>query len=96
MNRAEMLTQLADMIANVERPYPVRVAIDGMDAAGNTTLANELKTALESRGGRVIRATMHVSNAHRRDGPYYHASWRDFGTRNIAHSIRGPHAMFPA
>lgn len=36
--RRQTLSQLADLILEVERPHPLRVAIDGIDAAGKTTL----------------------------------------------------------
>lgn len=32
--RFEMLAQLVDLICAVDLPHPVRVAIDGVDAAG--------------------------------------------------------------
>ncbi len=38
--------------------HPVRVAIDGPDAAGKTTLADELAPALRGRGRDVIRASI--------------------------------------
>lgn len=55
--RAEVLAELAETILAVERPHPVRVAIDGCSAAGKTTLADELAVVLRSRTEReVIRA----------------------------------------
>jgi len=53
-----MLEQLAERIALIQRPHPVRLAIDGIDAAGKTTLADELAHALEGRGKAVIRASV--------------------------------------
>lgn len=53
-----MLEQLAERIILIQRPHPVRVAIDGIDAAGKTTLADELAHALEGRGRVVIRASV--------------------------------------
>jgi uridine kinase len=38
--------------------HPVRVAIDGPDAAGKTTLADELAAVLRARGREVIRASV--------------------------------------
>jgi uridine kinase len=38
--------------------HPVRVAIDGVDAAGKTTLADELAMLLVERGWSVIRASI--------------------------------------
>ena len=57
MSRKQVLEQLADTVVAIERPHPVRVAIDGVDAAGKTTLANELATNIEERGRPVIRAS---------------------------------------
>jgi uridine kinase len=42
LERAAVVMRIADIVAAVERPHPVRVAIDGVDAAGKTTLADEL------------------------------------------------------
>ena len=42
MDRAAVLGQLADLIVSLEKSHPVRLAIDGVDAAGKTTLADEL------------------------------------------------------
>ena len=58
MKRSELLEQLAGGICQIERPYPVRVAIDGPDAAGKTTLADELVAPLQTRGRVVIRASI--------------------------------------
>lgn len=58
MPRAHTLERLADLLAAVKRPHPVRVAIDGIDAAGKTTLADELVAPLETRGKPVIRASI--------------------------------------
>ena len=58
MPRQTLLNQLADMIAAVDRPHPVRVGIDGPGASGKTTLADELVAHLQSRGRPVIRASV--------------------------------------
>jgi uridine kinase len=42
----------------LQRPHPVRVAIDGPDAAGTTTLTDELAAGLKARGREVIRASI--------------------------------------
>jgi uridine kinase len=39
-------------------PHPTRVAIDGVDAAGKTTLDDELAEVLRERGRGVIRASI--------------------------------------
>ncbi len=69
MTRRQVLEQLADLIVGVSKPHPVRVAIDGVDAAGKTTLANELVAPVESRGRPVIRAT--IDGFHRPRGERY-------------------------
>jgi uridine kinase len=56
--RDAVLARLADMIAAIRLPHVVRVAIDGVDAAGKTTLADELRPLLEARGRTVLRATI--------------------------------------
>jgi uridine kinase len=56
--RQTVLDQLADRIAALRPPHPVRVAIDGIDAAGKTTLADELATLLTTRGQRIIRVSL--------------------------------------
>lgn len=56
--RSRCLVALARLVLRVERPHPVRVAIDGPDAAGKTTLADELAPLIERSGRPVIRASM--------------------------------------
>jgi uridine kinase len=56
--RAALLERLAALIDAVERPHPVRVAIDGPDAAGKTTLADELAGLLRRHGRAVVRASI--------------------------------------
>ncbi len=56
--RSRHVGQLADLIIAVERPHPVRVAVDGRSAAGKSTLGNELEMALERRGRSVIHASI--------------------------------------
>ena len=75
---------LAKRIADVSLPHPTRVAIDGVDAAGKTTLVDALVAPIEELGRPVIRAT--VDGFHRpreeryrrgSDSPegYYHDSF---------------------
>jgi len=82
--RSTLITKLANLILSIALPYPTRVAIDGVDAAGKTTLADELVTPIESRGRPVIRAS--IDGFHRprsaryqrgADSPegYYHDSF---------------------
>jgi uridine kinase len=54
----DRVRELADRIAAVRRPHPVRVAIDGVDAAGKTTLADELAPVLRRDGREVVRASV--------------------------------------
>jgi uridine kinase len=49
---------LAGRILALRRPHPVRVAIDGIDGAGKTTLANRLAEALAGCGRAIIRASV--------------------------------------
>jgi uridine kinase len=58
LKRSELLDQLAGRISQVERAHPVRVAIDGPDAAGKTMLADELVAPLQAYGQKVIRASV--------------------------------------
>lgn len=58
MERSALLETLAEYIAGVRRPHPVRVAIDGVDGVGKTRLANELIAPLGRHGLSVIRASV--------------------------------------
>lgn len=58
MDRSSVLKELATLISQVELAHPVRVAIDGVDAAGKTTLADELVPHIESKNRPVIRASI--------------------------------------
>jgi uridine kinase len=53
-----VLSQLADTIVSLQRSNPLRVAIDGIDAAGKTTLADQLMPVIEQQGRSVIRASI--------------------------------------
>jgi uridine kinase len=52
------LGHLADRLSSLTLAHPVRVAIDGVNAAGKTTLADELERLISSRGRPVIRASI--------------------------------------
>ncbi len=56
--RWSCLETLAGLILEVDRPHPVRVAIDGPDAAGKTILADELAPLIERAGRPVVRASV--------------------------------------
>ena len=58
MKRSACLERLAAAIASVQRSHPTRVAIDGVDAAGKTTLADELVPLVAATGRQVIRASV--------------------------------------
>ena len=55
MERGELIELLARLLLECESPRPLRVAIDGPDAAGKTMLGDELAAALAGRRP-VIRA----------------------------------------
>ncbi len=58
MSRKEVLAALVDRIVCVQLDHPVRVAIDGVDGAGKTMLADELATPVAARNRSVIRASV--------------------------------------
>lgn len=58
VQRQELIDEIASRIVAVTRSHPVRVAIDGVDAAGKTTLADALVPELTKRGRPVIRASV--------------------------------------
>ncbi len=55
MKRSELLELLTGLLLEREPPHPLRVAIDGPDAAGKTMLADELAELLTDRRP-VVRA----------------------------------------
>lgn len=84
MNRSDLLARLAAELVKVTRPHPLRVAVDGVDAAGKTVLAGELVAPVQALGRPVIRASVdgfHRPRAERyrrgADSPegYYHDSF---------------------
>jgi uridine kinase len=74
LTRAELLRDLAGRIAGCRVDHPVRVAIDGVDCAGKTMLADELAPHLAEVGRPVIRASIdgfhHPAGVRRRRGPF--------------------------
>jgi uridine kinase len=96
MKRSELLDYLAGRITRRGRAYPVRVALDGPDAAGKTTLAQELVSPLQARGRPVIRASVdgfhnparvrHARGATSPEG-YYRDS---FNCRALVESLLAP------
>jgi len=57
-DRLNVIGKLAECILSVSLSHPVRVAIDGIDAAGKTTLADELEESINDSGRRVIQASV--------------------------------------
>ena len=99
VRRDEMLDQLASRLLSLQIPHPVRVAVDGVDAAGKTTLADELAALLIQRGYSVIRASIdgfhrpraerHRQGANSPEG-YYADSFDYDALRNILLGPLGP------
>ncbi len=58
MEPSELADYLISRIIQIKRPHPLRVAIDGPDAAGKTTLAQRLAGPLQAQGRPVIRASI--------------------------------------
>ncbi|MCW4049892.1 MAG: uridine kinase [Candidatus Bathyarchaeota archaeon] len=58
VDRDCLLRGVANMICSVERHHPLRVAVDGIDAAGKTMFADELSPIIEKIGRPVIRASI--------------------------------------
>lgn len=56
--RLTVLENIAQKILCVNRPHPVRVAIDGVDGAGKTALADELVGPIRAAGRPVIRVSV--------------------------------------
>lgn len=56
--RRDVLEALAEKIVSVQLVHPVRVAIDGVDGAGKTTLADELAEPVSRRGRPVVRVSI--------------------------------------
>jgi uridine kinase len=58
MNRSELLAYLVNCIVDLNLAHPIRVGIDGIDAAGKTILADELVAPLQAHGRSVIRTSI--------------------------------------
>jgi len=58
MSRESVIHKLVDAITRIKTAHPLRVAVDGIDAAGKTSLANELVKPLKASGRDVIRASI--------------------------------------
>jgi phosphoribosylformylglycinamidine cyclo-ligase len=97
--RARVLATLVDAIVAVRVPHPTRVGIDGVDAAGKTTLADELAALVMERGRVAIRAScdsFHHPAAERyvlgRDSPvgFYRDSFDYEALRRVLLAPLGP------
>jgi uridine kinase len=55
---ASLLARLADAVAGLDPDRRIRVAIDGVDGAGKTTLADALAPLVAAKGRPVIRASV--------------------------------------
>ena len=96
MKRSQLLDYLVSQIIQIEQPHPIRVAIDGPDAAGKTTLARELVAPLQTHGRPVISASIdgfhnparvrHKRGSASPEG-YYHDS---FNYRALTESLLAP------
>jgi uridine kinase len=56
--RSQMIQAVGKRLAARRAPHPVRVGIDGIDAAGKTSLANELASVLVELDRSVIRSSI--------------------------------------
>lgn len=96
MRRSQLLDEIASRINEIELPHPIRVAVDGVDAAGKTTLAQELVTPLQNHGRSVIRASIdgfhqpaHIRHRRGSTSPegYYYDS---FNYQGLTESLLAP------
>jgi len=58
MNDDQVVHEIAGYIHRRKTSHPLSVAVDGIDAAGQTMLADSLRDELERRGHRVIRSSI--------------------------------------
>jgi uridine kinase len=58
ISRSQLVEGLVETITLARRPHPMRVGIDGPDAAGKTVLADELANAIRRQGRTVVRASI--------------------------------------
>lgn len=100
MIREHRLHRLTTLVVGLTRSHPLRVAIDGIDAAGKTTLADELAPLIEARGRPVIRASIdgfhHPRSVRYRRGQdsprgYYEDSFDYAALRSVLLDPLSPH-----
>ncbi|MCM3920430.1 uridine kinase [Frankia sp. AiPs1] len=98
-SRTHVVNALADLLVNAVGDRALRVAIDGPDAAGKTTLTNELADTVARRGRPVVRACVddfHQPAAMRRQrGPvsaegYFHDAFDYTALRRLLLDPLGP------
>ncbi|MER8186856.1 hypothetical protein [Kitasatospora sp. NPDC094015] len=68
LDRAQVIGRIADHLAARRPGHPLRVAVDGITAAGKTTLARALTAAVADRGRPAVHLSMdgfHHPRAHR-------------------------------
>jgi uridine kinase len=74
MKRTDLIDQLATYILTLAPGHPSRVAVDGVDAAGKTSLADELADALASQARQIVRVSvddfLNLKHIRRRQGHY--------------------------
>lgn len=58
MNPSNLIHHLSRLILAIPNPSPLLVGVDGIDAAGKTTLADELAHILQSSPRQIIRASI--------------------------------------
>jgi uridine kinase len=100
MKRLELINHLALQILQIAQPHPIRVAIDGPDAAGKTTLAQELMVPIQAHQRPVIRASIdgfhnparmrHERGENTPEG-YYHDSFNYQALTESLLAPLGPH-----
>ncbi len=56
--REILLKAVSSIIVKLNRHHPLKVAIDGIDSAGKTIFADELKSHIQKEGWNVIRASL--------------------------------------
>ncbi|UCD04989.1 MAG: uridine kinase [candidate division WOR-3 bacterium] len=70
MLRKKLTESLVRLILRIECNHPTRVAVDGIDAAGKTMLADEIGAALVTHEREVIRASIDGFHRPRRERYY--------------------------
>jgi len=99
MMRENMLHQLTAILVSLPSLHPLRVAIDGIDTAGKSTLADEFAPYIEQQGRPVIRASLdgfhrprHERYKHSSDSPegYYEDSFDYASLRAVLLQPLGP------